>query len=127
MTPSVVAAFENRAAAEAALNRLRDSGLPATDIRLHATDAPVTNAGSIRLDEVLTGGIVSNGLSLFDQLLGTRPDERHAADYEDPVRREATLVSVQVDTTDTAKQVCELLDAEGATRVSTLPQPGLRS
>jgi hypothetical protein len=127
MTPSVVAAFADRPAAEAALERLRRSGLATGDIRLHATKAPVTNAGSIRLDEVASGGLFSNGLSLLDQLFGTRTDERHAADYEDLVRREATLVSVQVDTTDTAKQVCELLGAEGATRVSTLPQPGLAS
>ena len=127
MTPSVVAAFTDRSAAEAALERLRNSGLPARSARLPQTPSDVSNAASLEVDEVVSGGFFGNAARLLDGLFGTRPDEKHAADYDEMVRREATLLSAEVDSDDTAHRVCELLTAAGAQRVSTLPQPGLDS
>jgi hypothetical protein len=127
MTPFVVAAFADRRAAEMASERLRGSGLTRGDVRLHDHSADVTNAAALEVDEVVSGGFFGNGAKLLDELFGTRPDERHAADYADMVRREATLLSVEVDSSETARRVADLLTAEGAQRVSTLPQPGLDS
>jgi hypothetical protein len=62
---------------------------------------------------------------LFEQLLGTRRGDDEALDYEELVRREATLVTVHVDSREAAESVCALLESEGAVRVSTLPQRGL--
>ena len=127
MTPFVVAAFSGRAAAEAALERLRNSGIATRDARLHDTTSDVSNVGALEADELVSGGFFGNALELLNHLFGVRPGETHAADYEEMVRREATLVSVHVDSAEDARRVAELLSAEGAQRVSTLPQPGLES
>jgi hypothetical protein len=127
MTPFVVAAFSGRGAAEAALERLRDSGIATGDIRLHDSTSDVRNAGALETDELVSGGFFGNFVGLLDNLFGTRPEEPDAASYDEMVRREATLVSVHVDTADTARQVAELLSSEGAKRVATLPQAGLES
>ena len=127
MTPFVVAAFADRQAAEAALERVRNSGVATRDVRLHGHTPDVRNAGALEADELASGGFFSNFRELLDGLLGTRPDDAVAADYDEMVRREATLVSVQVDSQEAARQVSELLTAEGAKRVSTLPQRGLES
>ena len=125
MTLSVVAAFIDRSAAEAALERLRTSGLPTRDARLHHRSSDVSNAASLEVDEIVSGGFIGNAVGLLDGLFGTHPDERNAADYAEMVRREATVLTAQVDSEDTARRVCELLTAAGAQRVSTLPQAGL--
>jgi len=125
MTPFVVAAFASRPAAQAALERLHNSGIVTRDVRVHDHTPDARNAGALEADELASGGFFSNFRELLDGLLGTRPDASAAADYDELVRREATLVSVQVDSAETARQVAELMTAEGAKRVSTLPQPGL--
>ena len=78
-------------------------------------------------DEVASGGFFTNANALFEQLLGTRRSEDEAVDYEELVRREATLVTVHVDSAEAATNVCALLESEGAVRASTLPQRGLES
>jgi hypothetical protein len=127
MTPFVVAAFKNRSAAQGAIERLRSSGLATRDVRLHASTSDVTNAGALEADELVTGGFVGNAAELLDEIFGTRPDADHAETYDEMVRREATLVSVHVDTADAAERVCDFFRAEGAERVSSLPQRGLES
>ncbi|MDQ6629370.1 MAG: hypothetical protein M3Z29_13150 [Pseudomonadota bacterium] len=127
MTPSVVAAFTDRAAAKSALERLRTSSLPTRDTRLHQPTSDVGNVASLEVDEVVSGGFFGNAARLLDGLFDTPPDKKNAADYAEMVRREATLLSVEVDTDDTAREVSELLTAAGAQRVWTLPQPGLES
>jgi hypothetical protein len=127
MTPSVVAAFRDRSAAEGAIQRLRGSELQTRHVRLHDSTSDVTNVGALEADELVSGGFFGNAIHLLDQLLGTRPDEKKATDYDDMVRREATLVSVEVDSADVARQVGDFLRDQGAQRVATLPQPGLES
>ena len=127
MTPFVVVAFQDRAAAELALDRLQSSGLAVREVRLHATTSDVVNADSLVTDEVASGGFFTNASALLKQLLGTRRGDDEAAGYDELVRREATLVSVQVDSTEAAQQVCELLESCGAQRASILPQQGLES
>jgi hypothetical protein len=127
MTPSVVAAFRDRSAAEGAVHRLRESELQTREVRLHDSTPDVTNVGALEVDELVSGGFFGNAHHLLDQLLGTRPDEKQATDYDDMVRREATLVSVEVDSAAAARQVCDFLREQGAERVATLPQPGLES
>jgi hypothetical protein len=127
MTPFVVAAFRSRSAAERAIERLRDSGVATRGVRLHATTSDVTNAASLEADELVTGGFVGNAAKILDELFGTRPDPGRAETYDEMVRREATLVSVQVETSEAAAQLADWFSAEGAERVSTLPQRGLES
>lgn len=127
MIPAVVAAFHDRSTAEAAAERLRQSGIATRDVRLHASTADVSNPGAIEADELVTGGLLGNGMRLLQELFGTRSKESEATDYDEMVRREGTLLTVQVDSSDIAQQVSRLLTAEGAERVATLPQAGLET
>lgn len=127
MTPFVVAAFKDRPAAQGALDRLRSSGIATGSARLHETTSNVTNAGALELDEFASGGFFGSAAEVLDELFGTRPDEGKAQTYGEMVRREATLVSVQVYTSDAAARVCDLFRQAGAERVSSLPQRGLES
>nr|HET7857702.1 hypothetical protein [Caldimonas sp.] len=127
MTPFVVAAFHDRAAAERALERLQSSGLAFRDARLHATTSDAINANALVTDEVASGGFFTNATALLEQIFGTRRGDDEAAGYDELVQRQATLVTVHVDSTETAQEVCGLLEASGAERASTLPQPGLES
>ena len=85
----------------------------------------VLNAASIEVDEMATGGFFGNAARLLDGLLGHRPDDRHAVDYDDLVRNKAKIVTVVLEPGDSAQEVVDLLTAAGAVRVSALPQPGL--
>jgi hypothetical protein len=125
MTRFVVAAFHDRAAAERALDRLRASGLAMRDASLHAATSDAINAPALVTDELASGGFFTSAKVLFEQLLGVRRDNDEAVDYEYLVRREATLVTVHVDSKEVAENVCALLESEGAVRASTLPQRGL--
>jgi hypothetical protein len=112
MIAAVVAAFHDRPAAEAAAERLRDSGIATGDVRLHASTSDVSNPGTIAADELVTGGLLGNGLRLLQELFGTHPKDSVATDYEEMVRREGTLLTVQLDSSDVAQQVARLLTAE---------------
>ena len=126
MTPFVVAAFKDPAAADAAVERLRGSGTTTREIRVE-TAPDVMNAASIEVDEMASGGFFGNAARLLNDLLGYRPDDRHAVDYDDLAHKEARVVTVVLDSKDSAQEVVELLTAAGADRVSALPQPGLDS
>ena len=125
MTPFVVAAFRDRQAAERAFEQVRSSGLAVRDVRLHASTSDVTNANAIVADEVASGGFFSNAVELLDELLRTAHSADEAGDYDELVRREATLVSVHVDDAADAERIRALLESAGAARASTLPQRGL--
>ena len=124
MTPFVVAAFSDLPAADAAVERLRSSGLPTREIRVE-TAPDVLNAASIEVDEMATGGFFGNAARLLNDLFNHPADERHAVDYDDMARQQARVVTVVLNTTDSAQEVADLLTAAGAKRVSALPQPGL--
>jgi hypothetical protein len=124
MTPFVVAAFNDSVAADAAVERLRACGPPTREVRVES--APdVINAATIEVDEMATGGFFGNAARLLDDLFNYPPDDRHAVDYDDLVRKEARVVTVVLDSRGSAKEIADLLTAAGAKRVSTLPQPGL--
>lgn len=124
MTPFVVAAFNDLAAAHAAVERLRASGLPTREIRVDSVP-DVLNAATIEVDEMASGGFFGNFARLLSELLDHPADERHALDYDDMVRKEARVVTVVLDSNESSRAVADLLTAAGARRVSTLPQPGL--
>jgi hypothetical protein len=124
MTPFVVAAFKDRDAAEAAVERLRNSGPSTREIRVD-TAPDVLNAASIEVDEMATGGFFGNAARLLNDLFDYRADDRHAVDYDDLAHKEARVVTVVLDSSDAAQEVADLLAAAGAERVSALPQPGL--
>ena len=124
MTPFVVAAFKDHHAADAAVERLRASGPATREIRVE--NAPdVLNAATIEVDEMATGGFLGNAARLLDDLLGSHPEDRHAVDYTDLVRNEAKIVTVVLESGDSAPEIVDMLMTAGADRVSALPQPGL--
>lgn len=124
MNPRVAAAFKDRSAADAAAERLRHSGLAIRSVRVDGA-SDVVNSASIEVDEMATGGFFGNAAKLLDGLFDISPDEQRATDYDELVRRDAAIVTVEVDSRDAAEKVMNLLGAEGAERVSTLPQRGL--
>ncbi|HEV7575168.1 MAG TPA: hypothetical protein VGO85_03920 [Caldimonas sp.] len=124
MNPTVVAAFKDRVAADAAVAFLRGSGPATRSIR--ADTAPdVLNSAAIEVDELSTGGFFGNAARLLGELFQTPPDERHATDYDDLVQHEAMVVTVEVDSREAARNVADLLTEAGAKRISILPQPEL--
>ena len=124
MTPFVVAAFKDPAAADAAVERLRTSGPPTREIRVD-TAPDVLNAATIEVDEMASGGFFGNAARLLNDLFDYPADDRQAVDYNDMARKEARVVTVVLDSGDSASEVADLLTAAGAKRVSALPQPGL--
>lgn len=124
MTPFVVAAFKNPAAADSAVERLRASGPATREIRVE-TAPDVLNAATIEVDEMASGGFFGNAARLLNDLFDHRADERLAVDYDDMAHKEARVVTVVLDSSDAANQVADLLNEAGADRVSALPQPGL--
>ena len=124
MDPFVVAAFKQRAAAEDAVERVRSSGIATREIRVD-TAPDVINAATIEADEMATGGFFGNAARLLNDLFDHRNDERLAVDYDDLAHKEARVVTVVLDSRDSARQVEALLTAAGAERVSVLPQAGL--
>jgi hypothetical protein len=127
MSPFVVAAFADRAAARAAAESVAASGIDGLEVQVHEGAAPVSNSGAIDLDELVTGGMIGNFAELLDNLLQTRPAETTARTYDEKVRHEGTIVSVRVRSADDAERVRAALEAGGAERVARLPQPGLES
>ena len=124
MAPFVVAVFNDPAAADAAVERLRSSGPPTREIRVE-TAPDVLNAAAIEVDEMASGGFFGSAARLLNDLLGHPADDRHAVDYDDMARQRARVVTVVLDARDSAQEVVDLLTAAGAKRVSALPQPGL--
>jgi cytosine/adenosine deaminase-related metal-dependent hydrolase len=124
---TVVSAFADRSSAQTAADRLIAGGFTRSAVQLHDKATAVGNAGLLEVDEMATGGFVSNLVDLFDHLLGTAPAVGDAATYAELVRREGTLVTVHVPSPGDAAKAREVLSAAGATITSTLPQAGLEA
>ena len=93
MTSAVIAAFADRATAQAAAHSLAAAGIAAAQIRLH-DGSDVKNETLLGLDELVTGGFVGNLADLFNGLLNTRPAADSAATYDKAVQHEGAIVSV---------------------------------
>ena len=121
---NVVSIFADQPAARAALDQLALQGVPRTRMTLHETTPTSRNAGSLEVDEFVSGGFVSNMSALLDGLFERPPAEGNAATYAGVVRSEGTLVSMHAEGSDEAKRYEALLRRAGALRVSILPEDG---
>src|SRR6185437_8306253 len=66
---TIVSAFDNRAAAHAAADRLIADGFAADTVQLHDHASAVRNVAALETDELASGGFFTNLLGLFEQLL----------------------------------------------------------
>ncbi|HZV92174.1 MAG TPA: hypothetical protein VFF72_03100 [Caldimonas sp.] len=124
---TIVSAFDNRAAAHAAADRLIADGFAADTVQLHDHASAVRNVAALETDELASGGFFTNLLGLFEQLLGTAPPPGDAGSYAEMVRREGTLLTLHVTVAADAQRARDLLHAAGAKIVSSLPQVGLEA
>ncbi len=67
---SVVSIFADRPAAQAALDQLAGQGVPEARISLHERTPTSRNAVKLELDELVSGGFISNMSALLDGLFG---------------------------------------------------------
>ncbi len=74
------------------------------------------------MDELVSGGFISNMSALLDGLFDHPVAEGNAATYADVVRSEGTLVSVQAEGAEEAQRYEGLLRRAGAVRISILPE-----
>ena len=116
---TVISAFADEAAAQRAVERLRDAGV--RDVHLHPRGQPASNATAVRVDEYLTGGGFNNLRGLLDQLFSTSEPADKAESYVDVVQREGIGLSVEVADAAEAQRVEALLEAEGAMKVARMP------
>jgi hypothetical protein len=120
-TDTVIASFDEEAAAQSAADKLVGSGFAAQAVHLHRRGVPAQNAVGLKVDEYATGGLVSNVLGLLDGIFGSAKPPEQAQSYADAVAREDGIgVSVGVDSPADAARAEAILSEAGATRVSRL-------
>ena len=119
---TVVSIFADLPAAQASLDQLGRQGVPRTRITLHEKTPTSRNAASLEVDELVSGGFISNMSTLLDGLFSHPVAEGNAATYSDVIRSEGTLVSVQAQGAEEAQRYEGLLRSAGALRVSILPE-----
>ncbi len=119
---TVVSIFADRPAAQAALDQLARHGVPPARISLHERTPTSRNAAKLEVDELVSGGFISNMSALLDGLFDHPVAEGNAATYADVVRSEGTLVSVQAEGAEEAQRYEGLLRRAGAGGISILPE-----
>jgi hypothetical protein len=119
---TIVSIFADKPAVKTALDYLAQERVPATCIRVHENTPTSTNAAKLGVDELVSGGFISNMSSLLDGLFSHPVHEGDAATYAEVVRSEGTLVSLQAQGQEEAQRYESLLRHAGALRVSILPE-----
>ena len=116
---TVVSSFADETAARRAADALAGEGFAPDRVRVHAQPAP-ENAASVKVDEIATGGFVHNAFNLLDSLFNTDTYRDQAANYADLVRQGGTLVSVEVDDAERARQAQAILERSGGARSTSI-------
>ena len=120
---TVVSSFADEAAARRAADTLAREGFAPDRVRVHSQPAP-ENAASVKVDELATGGFVHNAFNLLDSLFNTDSYRDQAASYADLVRQGGTLVSVEVDGAEQARQAQATLERSGGARSTSIEATG---
>jgi hypothetical protein len=109
-------AFDDRDAGQRAADRLIDRGMPPRAVHVHA-HTPYEESPSRKVDEQVTGGLLTNVLDLFQGLFDFGSSPHDAAAFEDTVRRGGVVVSVDA-RDDERESVDELMLAAGCNQHS---------
>ena len=119
---TIVSIFADQSAVNTALDDLAREGVPAACIRVHENTPTSRNATKLGVDELVSGGFISNMSALLDGLFSHPVPQGDAATYAGVVRSEGTLVSLQAQGQEEARRYESLLRHAGALRVSILPE-----
>lgn len=119
---TIVSIFADQPAARTALEHLAQEGVPRPCIRLHEKTPTSQNAAKLEVDELVSGGFISNMSALLDGLFSHPVRQGDAATYAGVVRSEGALLSLQANGPEEAKRYESLLQHTGALRVSILPE-----
>ena len=109
--------FDDVRAAEVAAERLRQCGVPAADVGVHAKGAHTAASAAASVDELVTGGLLGNLYGLLQGLFdGDAATSRHARDYGEHLLRGGAVVSVRLDDEGQRAGIERLMEGAGATR-----------
>jgi hypothetical protein len=108
-------AFENSADAEDVSRRLRDAGFPGDGIRLHRRASGSPDGTVDRVDEQVSGGVLSNLYNLFQGVLEWGGSPHDAAPYEAVVLRGGAVLEVWA-ADDEARRAAEVALQSGVER-----------
>jgi len=121
---TVLSAFTEREAARKAAADLRSAGLTrggiAVNVRQEGDDPSLGNP----VDEVVTGGAITDFVWLLDRLLGSAGASRPEGSAVDIVRAGGAVVVVHAADDQEAARVQEFLLKAGATKQAFLPREG---
>jgi hypothetical protein len=121
MSITVVGVFADRSGGQAGVESLVQQGVPRARVAWHRHTPTLSNTSSLQIDELATGGLVSNMVSLLDGLFDRPVAAGHGASYDALVDSEGALVSVQVDDARQAEDCLQRFTTAGALRASVLP------
>jgi hypothetical protein len=104
--------FDDVSSGERAAANLRDAGLPADAVSVHANESITKHATSRGIDEQVTGGLLTNLSELFKGIFewGESP-HADASAYEETVRRGGIVVSVSVQSDEDRDRVDSLMQS----------------
>ena len=114
---TVIGAFEDRATAQRAVDRLLAEGIGRDDVHIEQSDADTTGSPARETreyDEDYGSSIGGFFASIFG---GAREHERHATRYAEAVRRGNSVVIVDASTPEQAERAAALLHELGAINV----------
>ncbi len=115
--PRALFIFTDREAATRASDRLAGMGLREPQVHVHRDPAEASGAIGRKVDEQVSGGLLSN---FYDLLQGVFDWEKQppgeAAVYRDALTRGGAVVSVQVDDDAAQAEITRVMQAEGSER-----------
>ena len=122
MPLTIVCIFPDRQTSESAIQDLERRGIAPSALTRHPDIPTVANAGTLEIDDLATGGLLTNMGNLLDGLFDRAVPAGHAATMQEVVGSEGTLVSVEVADPAQALQCTQWLTSAGALRTSILPE-----
>lgn len=109
-------AFDDRNAGRLAARRLIEEGLQPDAVRLRAKEGAANDALAHKVDEQVSGGLVSNLVDLFQGVLDWGSSPHDASSYEETVMRGGAVVSVDARTEDERDTADEVMLAAGCNK-----------
>ena len=111
--PNALFAFDDPQVGRRAAQQLIDAGLPRSAVQIHGHETPPGEQTSRRIDEQVTGGLVSNVIDLFRGVLEWGASPHDASAYEETVRRGGVVVGVDAASDAEQTRTDELMQAAG--------------
>lgn len=109
---SALFAYQDRTIARRVHQRLLQCGLPTDAVKLHAHESGPGEAIQSEVDELATGGFLSNFMSLFEGVFEWGGSPHDASAYAQTVRRGGAVISVESHSEDQRARADETVAAD---------------